>query len=501
MNAPQHPPFRNRIALVLAIATLGAGGAWAVNQTLDDHALQLKTVQLSIDDRPLPREHKDNSYAHVIQRVGPSVVQIDTTAQIQPAALPDFPGWNHPFFRRFFDESARPQPRREMPRQRGIGSGVIVTPDGYILTNNHLVENADSVNVTFPDGRQLEARIVGKDPKTDVALLKVDAADLPYVTMADSDQLEVGDLVLAIGNPFGIGQTVTMGIVSATGRATLGLDYEDFIQTDAAINPGNSGGALIDTAGRLVGINTAILSRSGGNQGIGFAIPANLARNVMSGLVADGRVTRGYLGVMIQDLNPTLARAFKLERDQGALINDVVPNGPADQAGLRHGDIILEFNQKPVPDSRRLKFAVAAVAPGESVPLRIHRDGQQLNLQVTLRELPGEQPLAHHQRPSNHENARLKGVTVTDLDDSSRAEAGLPKSVLGALIARVEPDSAAREAGLQPGDVIQEIDRQPVENASDALRLTRDSKHPATLVRIWRQDGSRYVVVDETPAG
>jgi serine protease Do len=195
--------------------------------------------------------------------------------------------------------------------------------------------------------------------------------------MADSDQLEVGDLVLAIGNPFGIGQTVTMGIVSATGRATLGLDYEDFIQTDAAINPGNSGGALIDTAGRLVGINTAILTRSGGNHGIGFAIPSNLARDVMSSLVQDGRVTRGYLGVMIQDINPALAKAFKLENDKGALISDVVPDSPADKAGLRNGDVILEFNQQHRPDSRRLKFVVAAVAPGKTVPVRILRDGEE----------------------------------------------------------------------------------------------------------------------------
>jgi serine protease Do len=502
MTATNSSRFRNRVALGLTVATLSAGVAWGVNQSLDPRPDLLKPVQLTIDDRPLPRENKDNSYAQVIQRVGPSVVQIDTTAKARPAAaLPDFPGWDHPFFRRFFDDNVRPQIRPETPRQRGMGSGVVVTPDGYILTNNHLVENADTVKVTFPDGRQLDATVVGKDPKTDVAVVKVDAEELPYITMADSDQLEVGDLVLAIGNPFGIGQTVTMGIVSATGRATLGLDYEDFIQTDAAINPGNSGGALIDTAGRLVGINTAILTRSGGNHGIGFAIPANLARTVMSSLVQDGRVTRGYLGVMIQDINAALAKAFKLENDQGALIGDVVPDSPADQAGLRNGDVILEFNHTSIPDSRRLKFTVASVPPGKTVPVRILRNGKEMTLDVTVRELPEDRALAQADRPSTDDSSRLKGVAVTDLDASNRAELKLPKSVQGALITRVDPNSPASAAGLQSGDVILEIDRQPVRDADSAIRLTRDSENEATLVRVWRQGSSRYIVVDESQAG
>jgi serine protease Do len=289
-----------------------------------------------------------------------------------------------------------------------------------------------------------------------------------------------------------------MGIVSATGRATLGLDYEDFIQTDAAINPGNSGGALIDAAGRLVGINTAILTRSGGNHGIGFAIPSNLARDIMSSLVQDGRVTRGYLGVMIQDINPALAKAFKLENDKGALVSDVVPDSPADKAGLRNGDVILEFNHNTVGDSRRLKFVVAAVAPGKTVPVRILRDGEEQQIDVTVRELPGEQSLAQNDPQSPEDNGRLQGVAVTDLTESARAELNLPKSLSGALITQVEPGSAAGEAGLQSGDVIQEIDRQTVSDAESAIRLTRESQHQATLVRVWRQGASRYVVVDES---
>ncbi len=498
MNPNHRSLFRNRISYTVALVTLAAGVGWGVNETLDAKSPRMKQVELKIDDRQLPSEQ--NGYSKVIQNVGPSVVQIDTTTKARPASdVSEFPGWNNPLFRQFFGNGGVP-PRMETPRQRGLGSGVVVTSDGYILTNNHVVENADTVKVTFPDGRELEAKIVGKDPETDVAVLKVDASDLPFMTMADSDHLEVGDLVLAIGNPFGIGQTVTMGIVSATGRATLGLDYEDFIQTDAAINPGNSGGALIDTAGRLVGINTAILSRSGGNQGIGFAIPSNLARSVMSSLVENGHVTRGYLGVRIQDVDPSLAKAFKLDKEQGALIADVVPDSPAAKAGLHEGDVIVQFNHKPVQDSRHLKFAVAEIAPGKTVPVELIRNGDEKNIDVTVQELPGEKALAsNNDQGSPEDKGSLKGVAVTDINPSSRTELELPKSVQGALIAQVEPDSAASEAGLRPGDVIQEINRQPVNNAEDALRLTQNSEQKSTLVRVWRQGGSRFIVVDEAP--
>jgi serine protease Do len=283
-------------------------------------------------------------------------------------------------------------PPLNMPPQQGIGSGVIVPQDGYILTNNHVIDNADEVRVVMNDGREYTAKVVGRDPKSDVAVIKIEGKDdLPTVPLADSEKVEVGDVVLAVGNPFGIGQTVTKGIVSATGRGgAVGLDYEDFIQTDAAINPGNSGGALVDVDGRLIGINTAILSRSGGNQGIGFAIPVNLAHDVMESLVTDGVVTRGFLGVMIQDLTPALAEQFNVEEGtRGAVVGDVTPKSPADKAGLKSGDVIVDFNGKKVRDSRHLKLEVARTKPGESVPLKVIRDGKTKELTVTVKELPG----------------------------------------------------------------------------------------------------------------
>jgi len=390
-----------------------------------------------------------------------------------------------------------------MPKQHGMGSGVVVTKDGYLLTNNHVVDNADEVKVALQDGREFTAKVVGRDPKSDVAVIKIDAKDLPAVSMADSDKVEVGDIVLAVGNPFGIGQTVTTGIVSATGRGgAIGLDYEDFIQTDAAINPGNSGGALVDGEGRLIGINTAILSRSGGNQGIGFAIPVNLARDVMESLVKDGHVTRGYLGVMIQDLTPALAKEFKLKDSNGALVGDVTPRSPAEKAGLKNGDIIIEFNGKKVTDSRHLKLEVARVKPGESVPLKVLRDGSTKTLNVAVKEMPGSESVAKGDRPNNpDDNGTLNGVTVGDLDARARQEYDLPANVRGVVVTEVQPDSAAAEAGLKPGDVIQEINRQPVRSAEEAVRMTEKTDSKRTLLRVWRNGGSRYVVVDESKAG
>lgn len=460
----------------------------------------LPLPKVTVDDRPLNRQVGQNSYAPVVKKVSPGVVKIFTSARVQNTAYQGNPGMDD-FLRRFFGDQFEMPNRRgfNVPRQHGIGSGVVVSKDGYILTNNHVVEGADEVRVALQDGREFNAKVVGRDPKSEVAVIKIDAKDLPAVPLADSDKVEVGDIVLAVGNPFGIGQTVTTGIVSATGRAgTLGLDYEDFIQTDAAINPGNSGGALVDLEGRLVGINTAILSRSGGNMGIGFAIPTNLARDVMDSLIRDGKVVRGYLGVMIQDLTPSLAEQFNVSGNtQGALVGDVTAKGPAEKAGLKSGDVIVEFNGKKITDSRHLKLQVARTGPGKTVPVKVLRDGKTRELEVTVKELPGSERLAQADRGGSDEGT-LNGVTVSDLDPRVRQQLNLPPRMNGVVVTDVEPGSAAAESGLRPGDVITEINRQPVKSAEQAVEMTEQAKEKQTLVRVWREGASRYVVVDET---
>ncbi len=460
------------------------------------------TVNVSVSDKPLQRSAAAGlSYSHLVKAVTPSVVKVVTTGKAQPVGFEGLPGFNDPMFRRFFGEPFGGQPRTPAPRQQGQGSGVIVSEDGYILTNNHVVDGADEVKVGLQDGREFAAKVVGRDPRSDVAVLKVDARKLPHLTLADSEKVEVGDVVLAIGNPFGIGQTVTMGIVSATGRGNMGLDYEDFIQTDAAINPGNSGGALVDTEGRLLGINTAILSRSGGNQGIGFAIPANLASTVMTSLIQDGHVSRGYLGVMIQDLTPALAEQFKLKDQSGALVGDVTPDGPGAKAGLKSGDVVVEFNGKKVENSRQLKLRVASVKPGSAATVKLLRDGAPKTLSVKLDELPGEPRLAKAGAGADRTHDALDGTTVGDLGPRERQSGRIPAHVKGALVTEVQPGSAAAEAGLRPGDVIQEIDRKPVRNADEAVKLSERETGGKTLLKVWSNGGSRFVIVEDGKAG
>jgi serine protease Do len=495
-------------AALLGGALIAAGSSIAFNRLSQaNESPKPARVRLVVDEAPVRRDSKPvMSFAPVVKQVAPSVVKVFTTTKVKQQRMPFF---NDPFFRRFFGEDGLgddgPRGRSfRAPRQYGLGSGVIVSKDGYIVTNNHVVENADEIKVGLTDGRELPAKVVGTDAKSEIAVLKVDASDLTPLPLADSDQIEVGDLVLAVGNPFGIGQTVTMGIVSATGRATLGLDYEDFIQTDAAINPGNSGGALVDAEGRLIGINTAILSRSGGNQGIGFAVPSNLARSVMESLIKNGRVIRGFMGVNIQDVTPGLAKEFNLPQNTtGALVAEVTPRSPADKAGLKSGDVIIEFDGKPVKDSRHLKLQVAQVAPGTKVPVKFLRDGDEKTAEVVLKEFPKDEASAQR-RPGDNESSAsdtLDGVTVADIDAAARQQLGLPPNLKGALVVQVDEDSASYEAGLREGDVILEINRKPVRNADDAVQLSEQIKEKRILLRIWSRGGSRYLVVDESKAG
>jgi serine protease Do len=493
-----------KIAAVIVSSALLAGGVAVVStvHASEQSSAKSKPISLIVDDRPLPTDLKLNSsLAPIVNKVAPSVVKIEIKIKQAPVAgnglqgLPD-----DPFFRQFFGG----RQRLNMPPQieHGVGSGVIVTKDGYILTNNHVVDDAEEVKVTLQDGRVFTAKVIGKDPKSDVAVVKIDANDLPAITFADSDKCEVGDLVLAIGNPFGIDQSVTRGIVSAKDRAAMDLDYQDFIQTDAAINPGNSGGALVDADGRLIGINTAIYSRSGGNQGVGFAIPTDLAKNVMESLIKYGKVTRGYLGVNIQDINPLMAKEFDLKSDHGALVGDVVPDGPADKAGLKSGDVVESFNGKPVTDSRHLKMEVALIAPGEKVAVKVLRDGSAKTLEVRVGDWPGAEKVADNNSGDSDKSDTLQGVAVTDLDTQARQQFNIPDQVKkGAVVTQVDPDSAAAEAGLKPGDVILEINRHAVADADSAVKLTEHAKERTTLLHVWSGNSSHYMVVDESKAG
>ncbi|HEY0945387.1 MAG TPA: DegQ family serine endoprotease [Opitutaceae bacterium] len=510
-HAHSHPTLSRRL-LGATSAIVAAGSlAWAAAAFASNNP-EAK-VKVHVDDKPIERVVEPEltaSYSPVIKRVSPAVVKVLVTERAKAVPTGDMPPFfNDPMFRQFFgDQFGGGSGRRTLrqPPQEGLGSGVIVSADGYILTNNHVVNGADSIKVSLNDGRELTAKVVGTDPQTDLAVIKVDAKDLPAITFSDSDKVEVGDRVLAIGNPFGIGQTVTSGMVSALGRATLGLDYEDFIQTDAAINPGNSGGALVDVKGRLVGVNTAILSRSGGFQGIGFAIPANLARNVMEQLVSNGKVVRGFLGVSVQDLTPDLAKSFKLDEHGGALVAEVSADSPAAKGGLKSGDVITSLGGKPVTDARRLKLAVANIPPGTKVDAKVLREGEEKALQIEIGNQPRNRNVARNGGDfrggwNDNDEGTLNGVGVADLDPQTRREFDVPGRVRGAIVTEVDPASAAAQAGLQPGDVIQEINRRPVTNAEDAVKLTENPASKKTLLRVWSQRGSRYVVVDETDSG
>ena len=492
--------LHRRSLLVLALV-LAAGTGFAVDKK---SGKERPSVEIHIDNTPIQRDGDLRSgFSEIIEDTAPSVVTVFTTKEIKMEQSPWAPYMDDPFFRRFFGpRMPNPGQRGEAPTQNGLGSGVIVSRDGYVLTNNHVVENADEVKLALQDGREFKAEIVGTDPKTDIAVLKIDANNLPYVTVADSENIKVGDIVLALGNPFGIGQTVTMGIISATGRSTLGLDYEDFIQTDAAINPGNSGGALIDADGRLIGINTAILSRSGGNNGIGFAVPTNLARNVMESLIEHGRVVRGFLGVMIQDVDQDLAKAFELQSGKGALIAEVSNDSPAEDGGLKSGDVVVKYDGREVRDSRHLKLMVSQTLPDRDVPVVVSRDGKTKDLTITLGELPGDRMMSDAGRSNEKAADLMDGVVVDDIDRQMRRQFQLPDDLEGAIVVRIDPSSASYKSGLRQGDVIVEIGRNKVASAKDAVEISGEfDDEESVLLKIWNRGGSRYLVVSASKLG
>jgi serine protease Do len=441
----------------------------------------------------LPGGH---TIADVAEKVTPSVVSVFSERGPQGISGQDgHPFFSDPFFQFFFGERGVPMPR-EAPRslEQSLGSGVIVASDGLIMTNHHVIADAAKIRVALKDGRELEAKLVGTDAKSDLALLRVSGQNLPAIQMADSSKLRTGDLVLAIGSPFGLGQTVTMGIVSAVGRANMGItDYEDFIQTDAAINPGNSGGALVTMDGRLAGINTAIVSRSGGYQGIGFAIPSRMALQIKDALLRDGKVVRGWLGVAIQDLTPDMAKALGTEAGAGVLVSDVTSGSPAEKAGIKRGDVITRVDGQQPKDASQLRRMVAEAGRGKQVALEVLRDGTPRKLQVKL----GEQPSEQEPRSESAQGTKvepLAGVEVRDLDRATRSALGLPPALQGVLVTEVEPSSGAADVGLREGDVIVEANRVSTPSSA-ALRaaLARDSAR--SLLLVYRKGSTLFMLI------
>jgi serine protease Do len=463
-----------RAAAVVSVLALGFG-------LVAHAAFQSGHVPLKLAD---PNEGPSRSTMAPAAKVAmPSVVKISASKVVKAPA--GFDGQEMNPFEQFFGGSGGGrgfQPPRSH-REGGLGSGVILSSDGYIMTNNHVVDSATDVRVTLPDRREFKARVIGSDPKTDIAVLKIDATNLPAITVGNSSKLQIGDTVLAIGNPYGVGQTVTMGIVSATGRAGLGIeDYEDFIQTDASINPGNSGGALVNDRGELVGINTAILAPgSGGNQGIGFAVPVNLARQVLDQIASNGHVTRSYLGVTVQEVSPAIAKAIGLDGPQGALVSDVTPNSPAQHAGLQSGDVILSMNGTPIAESNQLRMNISMMNPQQTVKLKVFRDGKTSEVTAKIEEMPGNKA----ERASNdvkEGNSPLEGVSVDELDAQTSRQLGLSANTKGVVITEVDPASPAAAAGLKRGDVIQEVNRKPVTNTNELASALRKSSGESLLL-------------------
>lgn len=464
--------FRKLVLLIAVIAVSGCGREEKVN--LPPPAAPPTTTSAALR----------TSYAEIVNRVSPAVVTIRTESRAR--APRQFPFMEDPFFRRFFGAPSTPAPEQPV---RGLGSGVIVTADGYILTNFHVIDGAEQIEVDLKDRRTASAKVIGSDAPSDLAVLKIDEGGLSPLALADSDKVQVGDVVLAIGNPLGIGQTVTLGIISAKGRRT-GLSngsFEDFLQTDAPINRGNSGGALIDSNGDLVGINSQILSPSGGSIGIGFAIPSNMARDVLDQLVKHGKVTRGHLGVVVQPVTEDIAASLKLNDAKGVIVSQLQPGGAAERAGLKRGDVILALNGQVVSDPNSFRNEVAGTPPGRTITLRIWRDGSEQELRPTLGEfVPEERPA----RPSEGsapeqgagDNGKL-GMTLQPLTPAIARDLGISADTQGLVVMEIDRFGPAADAGIQSGDVIEQVNQKPVRSVAELrAAVERAGKDPQLLL-------------------
>ena len=474
------------------------GGKWAAALSMvllllfQPLHVQAKETPISPGTKAILKQLSD-SLAEVAEAVKPSVVNISTTSTVAVDANPFGDMFEDPFFRRFFGDPSNPHGGgKQKFRSSALGSGVIVTDNGYILTNNHVIKDADEIKVLLTDKREFKGTVVGTDPKTDLAIIKIDAKDLPVLPFGDSEALKTGDVVFAVGNPFGLNQTITMGIVSAVGRSNVGIaDYEDFIQTDAAINPGNSGGALVSSEGRLVGINTAIFSTSGGYMGIGFAIPSNMARSVMDNIIKHGKVIRGWFGVSIQNLTKDLAEHFGVKDGQGALVSDVMKNSPAEKAGIKRSDVIIAYNGKKVADATALRNLVADTPPGKTADVTVIREKVEKVLKVTVGDMPEAKKSV---RMTERDNA-FKGVSVQDLTPDMRRKLNIGEDVTGVVVADVASDSPAQGL-LARGDIIQQVDRKDIAGAADFEKAVSGiSPKDTVLLLIYRNGGSIYLTI------
>ena len=440
-----------------------------------------------------------NGFTDVARQVTPAVVNITTVMTEKVSDGSSVPDELRDRMEEFFGRPFGPQrrgpadPFEHRGPRRGQGSGVIISSDGYILTNNHVIAKAHEVRVTLPDKREFKGKIIGADPKSDLAVIKINVGGLPAIPWGDASQLQVGEYVLAVGNPFGLNSTVTLGIVSAVGRGHMGItQYEDFIQTDAAINPGNSGGALVNTKGELVGINTAIFSQTGGYQGVGFAVSTTMAKPIYESLVKTGTVVRGYLGIGLQDLNQDLSTSFNIKDSKGALVSDVKEDSPADLAGLKQGDVIIEYQGIRVEDGVALQRLVTRTPIGSTVPLKVVRDGREHELTVRVGEQPDQPRIAKAE--GDHNEHALAGLSVEDLDQDTARALGFRGKAQGVVVTKVESDSGAEKAGLMPGDVIREVNRQPVKSVKDFEKVSAHMKKGGhVLILVNRQGNALFL--------
>lgn len=482
---------------------------WLDGRTLSVCAAVLLAVFLSSGCRrgatnpalnfaPVPDTQPQNSYADLVGKVAPAVITIRADKRVRNPQ--QFPFLDDPFFRGLFGDRGQQQPQESL--QRALGSGVIVSADGYILTNHHVIDGAQDIKVDLNDGRTFVARLVGTDPPSDIALLKVEASGLTFMTPGDSDKVRVGDVALAIGNPLGIGQTVTMGIISAKGRSTAGPgagSFEDFLQTDAPINHGNSGGALINTIGELIGINSQIVpGQNGGNIGIGFAIPSNMARSVMDQLVKNGKVRRGQLGITVTRVTSDLAASLGMSETKGVIVNSVRPDSAAERAGIRRGDVITAINETGVNDTNAFRNKVASNAPGSEVTLTVLRDGKEQKIRATLGEFNPESAQSENQndeQPNQKGGGGKLGLSVEPLTPELAEELRLRAGTTGVVVTSVDPAGPAGVAGIQRGDVIQEANRQPVKSPDDLRAAIDKGGSNPVLLLVNRRGETVYLAV------